>query len=249
MRAQNEKDKTSIGTNLRRLHLRLSPIALRKGKPIFGLVINKAHLLHCLGLVPVAVAICAAIYVILCISADLSVCISIGISISRLMEYRPCRDLACRLFHCRELLQLVSSGSEGGDASELYDLFDRDGGASFDSGRVRMLLIVTLNIEADVEYWVRIVIAVDRIRFYTCRRVKVCQMKMEDHRSMLYLRGVHAGLQLIQERRHIDASSFSSKYGLLHGEDSGPKCFDAKIFEFSTGLETFPCAGDLNDHP
>ena len=199
-RAQNEKDNRSRGTNLRRLHLRFSPIALRKGKPIFGLIFNKTHLLHCLDLVPVAVAICAAIYVILCISADLSVCISIGISISRLMEYRPCRDLACGFFHRRELLQLVSSGSEGGDASELYDLFDRDGGASFDSGRVRMLLIVTLNAQADVEYWVRIVIAVDHVRFHTCSRVRVCKMEMEDHGRKLYLRGVYAGLQLIQER-------------------------------------------------
>ena len=146
-------------------------------------------------------------------------------------------------------MQLVSGGSEGSDASELYDLFDRDGGASFDSGRVRMLLIVTLNVEADVEYWVRIVIAVDEVRFYACSLVRVCKMEMEDHGSQLYLRGVHAGLQLIQERRHIDASSFSSKYGLFHGEDSGPECFDAKIFEFSTGLETFPCAGNLNYHP
>ena len=73
--------------------------------------------------------------------------------------------------------------------------------------------------------------------------------KNKGHGGVLYIRWVHAGPQLIQERRHINTSSFSGKCSLLHGKDGGSKCFDAKTFERSTGLETFPCAGDLNDHP
>lgn len=115
-KTQNGKSGTSRDTNLRHLHLRFSFIALRKSKPIFGLIIHKTHFFHRLNLVPVGVAICVTV----CIYVDLPVCISVGVFISRApMEYRPFHDLGCGFFSRRELLQLISRGGEGGDASEL----------------------------------------------------------------------------------------------------------------------------------
>ena len=66
---------------------------------------------------------------------------------------------------------------------------------------------------------------------------------------MSCVRWVHDGLQLIQERRHFNTAGLDGMYRLLHSEDGRFRRSNGKPFELSTGLETFPCAGDLDEHP
>lgn len=50
----------------------------------------------------------------------------------------------------------------------------------------------------------------------------------------------------MHERRNINAASFSSQNGLLHGEKRGRKRHDAQARQLAAGLHPLPCRDHLD---
>lgn len=61
------------------------------------------------------------------------------------------------------------------------------------------------------------------------------------------IRRIECGLELVQERRDINTSSFSGEDSLLHAIEGRCKCLDIEAFQLTTGLEALPRTGNLDN--
>lgn len=204
--AQNEDYKEaeeSEDPNLGGLHLRPSLISPAEGKSEARLVIDETQLLHLSGIITIDVSIGIPIGVRIGISIGVPICISVHVLIAQLLlEPRAFDQLGHGLLHGRQFSELICRGGVGMDTGNLQYLFRVDGAAGFDPGRVRVLLVIALSLDDNVEDGIGILDAGDHMVMHQCHS--------PSRRCEWDLRRIKSGSEVVQERRDVDDSGFGS---------------------------------------
>lgn len=212
--AQNEDYKEaeeSEDPNLGCLHLRPSLISPAEGKSEAGLVVDETQLLHLSVIIAIDVSIGIPIGVRIGISIGVSICISVHVLVGQLLlEPRAFDQLGHGLLHGCQFSELIRRGSVGMDTGNLQYLFRVDGAAGFDPGRVRVLLVIALGLDDNVEDGIGILDASDHMVMHQCHP--------SSQRCKWDIRRIKSGSEVVQERRDVDDSGFGSKNGLLHAK-------------------------------